>query len=100
MALNNPVVNYLRESKVELEKVSWPTRKDTVRYTLAVILFAVILGAFFAVVDQVFNLGVIELLDLSTATETPSLEISDIETTPVEVTPEGTVEAVPVETTN
>ncbi len=88
MALNNPVVNYLRESKVELEKVSWPTRKDTLRYSLAVILFAVVLGAFFAVVDQAFNLGVIELLDLSTAnTPAPTVDVSDVTTTPVTAEP-------------
>ena len=50
-----------------------------------------ILGAFFAVVDQAFNLGVLTLLDLSeTTAPAPSLDISDITTTPVEVDADAT----------
>lgn len=43
------IVEYFREVKSELFKVVWPTRKDTLKYTLTVILFsigiALILGA-------------------------------------------------------
>jgi len=41
---------FLSEVKTELSKVVWPTSRETVKYTLTVILFsigvAVILGAF------------------------------------------------------
>jgi preprotein translocase subunit SecE len=43
------VIEYFIEVKNELAKVVWPSRKDTVRYTLVVIGFAlamaIILGA-------------------------------------------------------
>ena len=42
------ITNFLKEVRVELSKVSWPTRKQTVFYTIVVIglslFFAVILG--------------------------------------------------------
>lgn len=43
------IVEYFREVKSELFKVVWPSRKDTLKYSLTVILFsigvALILGA-------------------------------------------------------
>lgn len=44
----NKITNFLKEVRVELSKVTWPTRKQTVFYTIVVIglslFFAVILG--------------------------------------------------------
>ena len=31
------IVTFLKEARIELKKVSWPTRNQTLRYTLAVI---------------------------------------------------------------
>jgi len=43
------IVQFLSEVKSELFKVVWPSRKETIRYTLTVIVFsigvALILGA-------------------------------------------------------
>lgn len=43
------ILNFFREVKAELFKVVWPTRRDTLRYTITVILFSIgvslILGA-------------------------------------------------------
>jgi preprotein translocase subunit SecE len=42
------IKNYLQQSVQELKKVNWPTRKETIRYTLGVLglsfIVAVILG--------------------------------------------------------
>jgi len=50
---------FLAEVKNELAKVVWPTRKDTVTYTLTVIVFSVvvaaILGAFDYMLLKVFE---------------------------------------------
>ena len=44
------MIKFLSEVKTELAKVVWPGRADTIRYTLTVIIFSVvvalILGAF------------------------------------------------------
>jgi preprotein translocase subunit SecE len=43
------IFNFFREVKAELFKVVWPSRRDTIRYTVTVIIFsigvALILGA-------------------------------------------------------
>ncbi len=48
------VANFLRESRQELKKVNWPTREETVRYTLFVIGLSVGLSVFLGILDFVF----------------------------------------------
>ena len=42
---------FLREVRVELKKVTWPSRKQTAGSTLVVIILVFILGAFLGLVD-------------------------------------------------
>lgn len=66
--MTNPVksaATYLRESKEELEKVTWPTRKETVRYSVLVIAVSIVVGAFFAGLDWALNLGLGKLIGLT-----------------------------------
>ena len=53
---NNKLVKYLRESKQELEKVSWPTQQQTTRYSIIVVIFVLILAVYFGVLDYILNL--------------------------------------------
>ena len=46
---------FIQGARVELRKVVWPTREETVQTTLVVMLFALIGGVFFWVLD--FILG-------------------------------------------
>jgi preprotein translocase subunit SecE len=45
------LATYLRESKEELEKVSWPSRQDTVRYVALVIGTCVVVALSTAALD-------------------------------------------------
>jgi preprotein translocase subunit SecE len=63
-AKGNKLFKYLRESKEELEKVTWPTQKETVRYSILVIIVSLALGLYFGVVDYLLNLGLEALLAL------------------------------------
>jgi preprotein translocase subunit SecE len=45
------VVQFLREVKVELRKVTWPSRKQTVGSTVVVIVLVMIISLFLGVVD-------------------------------------------------
>jgi preprotein translocase subunit SecE len=56
---------YLRESKEELMKVTWPSRKDTMRYSIFVIGISLAVGAFFAGLDWILRLGLQALIGLS-----------------------------------
>jgi preprotein translocase subunit SecE len=51
---------FLSAVTTELKRVSWPTKKQLVRYTLTVIATVAFVAIFFAVVD----LGITALLDL------------------------------------
>jgi preprotein translocase subunit SecE len=47
----NKAVQFLREVKVELKKVVWPTRKQTLGSTVVVIILTMIIASFLGVVD-------------------------------------------------
>jgi len=54
----NPISSlntYIRSAIAELQKVTWPSRQDTLRYSLLVVAVSVIMAAFFAAID--FGLG-------------------------------------------
>jgi preprotein translocase subunit SecE len=50
---------FLRETRVELSKVTWPTRREVVSSTLIII----VMSAFLAVIIGVFDFGVSKLID-------------------------------------
>ena len=45
-------VQFLREVKIELKKVTWPSRKETLASTGVVIIIVVIISAFLGLVDM------------------------------------------------
>ena len=47
----NKGLQFLREVKVELKKVTWPTRKQTLGSTVVVIILVMIISLFLGVVD-------------------------------------------------
>lgn len=50
------VTSYLKEVRAELKKVNWPSRADTTKYTIGVILISAALAIFFAGLDYIFSL--------------------------------------------
>lgn len=48
----------------ELRKVSWPTRQETVRLTMVVVLISLIIGLYVGIID-VFLARLLELLSKS-----------------------------------
>ena len=51
----NKIINYLKASRLELMKVSWPSRKQTIQYTLEVIVVSLIVAIFLGGVDFVLT---------------------------------------------
>ena len=49
------VVTFLKEARVELKKVRWPSREDTVRYTIAVIAISAALAVYLGGLDYLFQ---------------------------------------------
>jgi len=60
----NPI-KYLSEAKAELAKVSWPSKKDTIRYSTIVVAVTVGLAAFFAILDWGLTKGLEQLIKLN-----------------------------------
>jgi len=54
------LVQYFQDSKVELKKVTWPSRKETLGLTWVVLMFVVIISFFLGVSD----LGLSKLVKL------------------------------------
>ncbi len=49
------VLGFLNEVKEELIKVAWPSREQTIRYTVLVILVAVVVGLFLGGLDYILT---------------------------------------------
>jgi preprotein translocase subunit SecE len=45
------IIQFLKEVKIELRKVVWPTRKDTIASTSVVIVLVIIIAVFLGLVD-------------------------------------------------
>jgi preprotein translocase subunit SecE len=58
---DNRLVRYLKETRAELRKVSWPTRQQATNLTLIVLAVTIVMAIFLGVVDLVFA-AVIRLL--------------------------------------
>ena len=56
------LIQFLKEARLELKKVSWPTRKDIVGATTLVIVMSVLTGLFLGLLDILFFRSVYGLI--------------------------------------
>jgi preprotein translocase subunit SecE len=49
------LTTFLKESRIELKKVTWPTRQETIHYTLAVIAISGAVAIFLGGLDFMFQ---------------------------------------------
>lgn len=56
----NRFINYLKDTKGELKHVSWPTRKQSLIFTVLVIAISILTALYLGLFDFIFT----ELLDL------------------------------------
>lgn len=57
------VFAFLKEVREELMKVAWPSREQTIRYTILVILVAVAVGLFLGGLDYILTAATAMLLN-------------------------------------
>lgn len=55
MPILEKTTTFLRESRLELKKVTWPSREETTRHTLTVILISATVAVFLGGLDFVFQ---------------------------------------------
>ena len=56
------IINYLKEVFEESKKVTWPTRKQTIFFTVAVLVISVFVAYYLGALDFIFGLGLKFLL--------------------------------------
>jgi preprotein translocase subunit SecE len=57
--------NFIGETRREIAKVTWPTRREITQTTIIIVLFAVVAGLFFLMVDTGLGYLVSHLLGMS-----------------------------------
>lgn len=57
------IFGFFKEVKEELVKVAWPSREQTIRYTVLVILVAVVVGLFLGGLDYILTALTAFILD-------------------------------------
>ena len=46
---------FLKETRIEMKKVTWPTREEAVRYTIAIIIISLAVALFLGGLDFLFQ---------------------------------------------
>ena len=56
------ITEYFKEIKLELKHVVWPTRNQTIFYTLIVIVLSILVAYFLGIFDFIFSRGLEKLI--------------------------------------
>ncbi len=48
-------MTFLKEAKSELYKVNWPTQKQIIEYTIAVLIISLVVALFLGSLDMLFS---------------------------------------------
>lgn len=51
------ITEYFKETKAELKHVNWPTRKQTILYTIIVVVLSIVVAYFLGIFDFIFSKG-------------------------------------------
>jgi len=53
---------YIKESFGEIKHVKWPTRKETIIYTVSVIVIAILVAYYLGLFDLIFTSGLEQII--------------------------------------
>lgn len=48
------ITEYIKDTKSEMEHVAWPTRKQAITYSIAVVIFSVFVALLLGLFDYIF----------------------------------------------
>ena len=49
--MSNKLVDYIKNSIIELKKVDWPTKEHIIKHTLLVVAISLAMAAFLGIID-------------------------------------------------
>jgi preprotein translocase subunit SecE len=58
------LIQYVKDSKTELGKVTWPSNKDTIKYSALVVVISLFVAFFFGGLDWILSTGLEQLYAL------------------------------------
>jgi len=58
------ITEYLKETKGELKHVIWPSRRQTLLYTVVVVVLSLIIAYFLGIFDFIFSKGLEKVISL------------------------------------
>jgi preprotein translocase subunit SecE len=58
------ITEYFKETKTELKHVIWPSKRQTLFYTLVVVVLSVFIAYFLGIFDFLFSRGLEKLISL------------------------------------
>lgn len=53
----NKIINFIKEVIAEAKHVTWPTRKQTILFTVAVLAISIIVAYYLGLLDFIFSKG-------------------------------------------
>ena len=53
--LPKKAISFIKEVRIELKRVTWPTRQETIKHTLFIIIFSLVVAAFLGGLDFLFS---------------------------------------------
>ncbi len=64
MKKENPIIRYVRETRAEIGKVTWPTRKESINLTIVVLVTVIAMSIFLGLFDALFSWIFTQLIHL------------------------------------
>ena len=58
----NKTIGYLKEVKAEMKNITWPTRSQTIFYTVTVLAISVLIAYYLGLLDFIFSQGLGKIL--------------------------------------
>ncbi len=56
------ITSYIKETRAEFKHVTWPTRRQAIAYSAAVIIISLVVAYLLGAFDKLFQLGLAKLL--------------------------------------
>lgn len=76
-------IQYLKDTRGELNHVAWPTRVQTVIFTILVIVLSILISLYLGFFDFLFTTGLGKVIEKLPGAAQPAAQIEGIETEPV-----------------
>lgn len=76
---------YIKDTKGELQYVAWPTRLQTIVYTILVIMISIFVALYLGLFDFIFTSTLRNTLEALPQNNTPSIQIGT-STSPITIT--------------